>query len=110
MQNWQSKVRVEILADEVHMPKFETCLAAADVTHWTVRPLARGRQGEDHWNRSGHIVDAGRQAALVFFVSGSAFDALLTRLDPLLEDFSADLYCQKDWLRRRVAGPEARRG
>ena len=41
MQNWQSKVRVEILADEVHMPKFETCLAAADVTHWTVRPLAR---------------------------------------------------------------------
>ena len=44
MQDWQSKVRVEILADEVHMPKFETCLAAADVTHWTVRPLARGRR------------------------------------------------------------------
>jgi len=103
MQNWQSTCRVEILADEVHMPKFETCLAAAEVTHWTVRPLARGRQGGSNWNRSGHIVDAGRQAALVFFVAPSGLDPLLSRLDPLLQAYSADLYCQKDWLHRSVA-------
>lgn len=102
MQNWQTKCRVEILADEVHMPKFETRLAKAEVTHWTVRPLARGRQGDDHWNRSGHIVDAGRQAALVFFVSPSSLEALVEQLDPLLSAYSADLYCQKDWLRRSV--------
>ncbi|WP_291843892.1 hypothetical protein [Maricaulis sp.] len=105
MQNWQSKCRVEILADEVHMTKFETCLAAAEVTHWTVRPLARGRHGDDHWNRSGHIVDAGRQAALVFFVGAPELDPLLERLDPLLRAYSADLYCQKDWLRRSVETP-----
>jgi len=100
MPDWQPICRVEILADEVHMPKFEHCLAEAGVTHWTVRPLARGRQGDNHWNRSGHIVDAGRQAALVSFLAPGTLGELVATLDPLLRRYDADLYCQHDWQRR----------
>ncbi|WP_297736654.1 hypothetical protein [uncultured Maricaulis sp.] len=103
MTDWQAICRVEILADEVHMPKFETCLAEAGATHWTVRPLARGRQGDNQWNRSGHIVDAGRQAALVCFLPPETLDGLVATLDPLLKAYDADLYCQHDWRRRSVA-------
>ncbi|WP_323762032.1 hypothetical protein [Maricaulis sp.] len=100
MHNWKSICRVEILADEVHMTRFEACLAELGMTHWTVRPLARGRQGDSNWTRSGHIVDAGRQAALVVFLEPEVLDTAMARLDPLLRSYAADLYCQSDWKQR----------
>jgi len=100
MNAWKPICRVEILADEAHMARFEACLGELGMTHWTVRPLARGRQGGSNWTRSGHIVDAGRQAALVVFVEPDALDAVAIRLDPLLRSYAADLYCQSDWKQR----------